>query len=128
MINWNGQILPVRKICDIARSRNIHTIVDGAHTFAHLDFKIPDLNCDYFATSLHKWLCGPFGTGFLYVRKEKIAGLWPTMPSENPTSDDIRKFEGLGTRSFSSEMAIGQALDFHLAIGAGLEGKNVSVI
>lgn len=118
MINWTGQIMPVKKLCEEARKRNIISIVDGAHTFAHMDFKISDFNPDYFGTSLHKWLCAPFGTGMLYVRKENIGGLWPLFPNDQPQSTDIKKFETLGTRSFAPEQAIGQAVDFHLAIGS----------
>lgn len=118
MINWTGQILPVKKLCEEARKRNIISIVDGSHTFAHLDFKIPDFNPDYFGTSLHKWLCAPFGTGMLFVKKELIAGLWPLFPNDKPQGNDIRKFEALGTRSFAPEQAIGQAIDFHHAIGS----------
>jgi len=118
MINWTGQIMPVKKLCAEARKRNIISIVDGAHTFAHLDFKISDFNPDYFGTSLHKWLCAPFGTGMLYVKKDHIAGLWPLFPNATPQSSDIRKFEALGTRSFAPEQAIGQAIDFQHAIGS----------
>jgi selenocysteine lyase/cysteine desulfurase len=118
LINWTGQILPVKKLCEEARKRNILSIVDGAHTFAHMDFKISDFDPDYFGTSLHKWLCAPFGTGMLYVKKENIAGLWPLFPNEKPQIADIRKFETLGTRSFATEQATGQAIDFHLAIGS----------
>lgn len=118
MINWTGQIMPVKKLCDEARKRNIISIVDGSHTFAHLDFKISDFNPDYFGTSLHKWLCAPFGTGMLYVKKEHIASLWPLFPNDKPQAPDIRKFETLGTRSFAPEQAIGQAIDFHHAIGS----------
>lgn len=118
MINWTGQIMPVKKLCEEARKRNILSIVDGAHTFAHMDFKIPDFNPDYFGTSLHKWLCAPFGTGMLYVKKENIAGLWPLFPNDKPQIADIRKFETLGTRSFAPEQAIGQAIDFQNAIGS----------
>jgi selenocysteine lyase/cysteine desulfurase len=117
MINWNGQILPVRKIASAAQKLGIEVLVDGAHTFGHLDFEIPDLLCDYFGTSLHKWLCAPFGSGMLYVKKEKIKGLYPLFGSPDPESDDIRKFEHLGTRSFAIEQAIGQAIDFHEMIG-----------
>jgi selenocysteine lyase/cysteine desulfurase len=117
MINWTGQILPVKRLCEEARKRNIISIVDGAQTFAHLDFKIMDFNPDYFGTSLHKWLCAPFGTGMLYIKKENIGGLWPLFPSVEPRSSDIKKFEVLGTRSFAQEQAIGQAIDFHNAIG-----------
>ncbi|MBD78324.1 MAG: aminotransferase [Crocinitomicaceae bacterium] len=118
LVNWTGQILPVRKIADAARAKGIEVLVDGAHSFAHLDFKIPDLNCDYFGTSLHKWLCAPFGTGMLYVKKEKISNLWPSFPGENPDGDSIVKFGNLGTRSVPSEMAVGNAINFHLSIGA----------
>ncbi len=117
MINWTGQILPVKKISKIAKERGIEVLVDGAHTFAHLDYKIPDLDCDYLGTSLHKWLSAPFGSGMLYVKKEKIKNLWPLLPNNNPQADDIRKFEVLGTRSFAIEQAIGQAVNFHNAIG-----------
>jgi selenocysteine lyase/cysteine desulfurase len=118
MINWTGQIMPVKKLCEEARKRNIISIVDGAHTFAHMDFKITDFNPDYYGTSLHKWLSAPFGTGMLYVKKENIAGLWPLFPNDKPQSADIKKFETLGTRSFAPEQAIAQAIDFHLAIGS----------
>ena len=118
MINWTGQIMPVKKLCEEARKRNIISIVDGAHTFAHMDFKLTDFNPDYYGTSLHKWLCAPFGTGMLYVKKENITGLWPLFPNDKPQSDNIRKFETLGTRSFAPEQAISQAIDFHNAIGS----------
>jgi selenocysteine lyase/cysteine desulfurase len=118
MINWTGQIMPVKRLCEEARKRNIISIVDGAHTFAHMDFKLSDFDPDYYGTSLHKWLCAPFGTGMLYVKKENIAGLWPLFPNDKPQSADIRKFETLGTRSFAPEQAIGQAIDFHNAIGS----------
>ena len=118
VINWIGQIIPVKKIAKEAHKLNIDVLVDGAHSFALIDFKIPDLECDYFGTSLHKWMCAPFGSGLLYVKKEKIAGLWSLFPDDKPLSEDIRKFERLGTRNFSTELAIGSALDFHLAIGS----------
>jgi selenocysteine lyase/cysteine desulfurase len=118
LMTWTGQILPAAKLCAEARRRGITTIVDAAHSFAHLDYKISDFNCDYFGTSLHKWLCAPFGTGLMYVRKENIEKTWPLFPTDKPQSNDIRKFEALGTRSFAPEQAIGQAIDFHNAIGA----------
>ncbi|MGQ9819107.1 MAG: aminotransferase class V-fold PLP-dependent enzyme [Candidatus Kapaibacteriales bacterium] len=117
MINWNGQILPIRDIAEEAHKKGIFVLVDAAHTFAHIDFKISDLNCDFLATSLHKWLCGPFGTGMLYVRKENIKNITPLFPNDDPKSDNIRKFESLGTRSFPAEMAIGEALTFTENIG-----------
>lgn len=117
IINWIGQITPVKKIAAAAHPRGIDVLVDGAHSFALLDFNIPDLDCDYFATSLHKWMCAPFGTGLLYVKKEKIPGIWALFPDDKPKAPEIGKFEHLGTRSFATEMAIGSALDFHMAIG-----------
>ncbi len=117
VINWTGQVMPVRQIADAAKKIGAKVVVDGAHSFAHLDFKIPDLNCDYFGTSLHKWLCAPYGTGMLYVKKENIADLWPLFPNPDPKSSDIRKFEAQGTRSVAAEIAVGAAADFHTSIG-----------
>lgn len=125
IINWIGQVVPVRKIADAAHERGIEVVVDGAHSFALLNFNIPDLHCDYFATSLHKWMCAPFGSGLLYVQKDKIGKIWPIAPDDKPLSDDIAKFERLGTRSFASEMAIGTALDFHNAIGSARKEKRL---
>lgn len=118
LLTWTGQILPAAKLCAEARKRGIISIVDAAHSFAHVNYKISDLNCDYFGTSLHKWLCAPFGTGMMYIRKEHIEKTWPIFPTDKPKSPDIKKFEALGTRSFAPEQAIGQAIDFHNAIGA----------
>ena len=118
IINWNGQILPVKKIAAEAHKRGIEVIVDGAHSFAHFDFKIPDLDADYFAASLHKWLYAPIGSGMLYVRKNKIKNVYPLFAtSDNPLKEDIRKFESLGTRPFFIEQAIGKAIEFHEMIG-----------
>jgi selenocysteine lyase/cysteine desulfurase len=118
IINWIGQILPVRKIADMAHSRGIEVLVDGAHSFALLDFKIPDLGCDYFGTSLHKFLSAPIGSGMLWIKKEKIEKIWPLVCNDKPLGADIRKFETLGTRSFCIEQAIGEAVNFHEAIGS----------
>ncbi len=117
IINWNGQILPARRIADEAHKRGIEVLVDGAHSFAHLAYKIPDLGCDYYGTSLHKWLSAPIGSGMLWIKKEKISKVFPLIPNDKPNSDNIRKFENLGTRSFMIEQGIGQALNFQLAIG-----------
>ncbi len=116
MINITGQIMPVRRICDMARARGIETIVDGAHSFAQLDFKRDDLQCDYFGSSLHKWLYAPKGAGLLYVRKDKIRDVWPLMVSVDKGKDDIRKFEEVGTHSSATRLSIGEALLFHEAI------------
>jgi selenocysteine lyase/cysteine desulfurase len=126
VINWNGQILPVKKIAEQAHKRGIEVVVDGAHSFAHFNFKIPDLDCDYYAASLHKWLYAPIGTGLLYVKKEKIKNLYPLLAtSENPLKDDIRKFENLGTRPFYIEQAIGKAIEFHEMIGSERKEKRL---
>ncbi|MEI7472661.1 MAG: aminotransferase class V-fold PLP-dependent enzyme [Chitinophagaceae bacterium] len=118
MINWIGQKLPVKKIATIAKQKNIEVLVDGAHTFAQFEFLIPDLNCDYFGTSLHKWLGAPIGTGLLYVRKQKIKNVWPLFGAGEKEEDNIRKFEHLGTRPFFIEQAIDKAIDFYTMIGA----------
>jgi len=116
-INITGQIMPVRRVCEMARKRGIETIVDGAHSFAQFDFKRDDLQCDYFGTSLHKWLYAPKGTGMLYVRREKIPKIWALMASEDKNKNDIRKFEEIGTHSAAMRLAIGEAILFHNAIG-----------
>ncbi len=116
--NLSGQIFPVRRICELARSRGIEAIVDGAHAFAHFPFKHADLDCDYYGTSLHKWLLAPFGTGFLYVRKSKIPSVWSLMASEEQNRGNIRKFEEIGTHPSANALAINEALDFHEGIGA----------
>tara|TARA_B100000686_G_scaffold333427_1_gene399348 strand:+ start:36 stop:701 length:666 start_codon:yes stop_codon:yes gene_type:complete len=118
MINITGQILPVKKVVRMARKYDIPVIVDGAHTFAHFDFTLDDLDCDYYATSLHKWLSAPFGTGMLYVRKNKIADLWPMQAPGECGKDDIRKFEEIGTHPCPNKIAIGDALTFHQGIGS----------
>lgn len=126
IINWNGQILPAKKIAAEAHKRGIEVVVDGAHSFAHFDFKIPDLDADYFAASLHKWLYAPIGSGLLYVRKEKIKTIYPMFATnENPLKDDIRKFESLGTRPFFIEQAIGKAVEFHEMIGSERKEKRL---
>lgn len=118
LISWTGNIVPCRAIADMAHKKGCEVIVDGAHSFAHLDYKIEETGADYFASSLHKWLGAPFGSGLLYIKKDKIKNIWPLLSSPEPDSDDIKKFENLGTRSFASEMAIGAAIDFHNIIGA----------
>jgi isopenicillin-N epimerase len=117
MINITGQITPVKRVCEMARARGIETIVDGAHSFAQFDFKRDDLGCDYYGTSLHKWLYAPKGTGLLYVKKDKIPKVWALMASEDKQKNDIRKFEEIGTHSAAMRLAIGEAVLYHNAIG-----------
>jgi selenocysteine lyase/cysteine desulfurase len=118
IINWIGQILPVKKITDMAKKHGIETIVDGAHSFGLLDYKIPDLGCDYYGTSLHKFLSAPIGSGMLWIKKEKIEKIWPLVCNDKPYGTDIRKFETLGTRSFPIEQGIGEAVNFQNGIGS----------
>ncbi|MCH2449103.1 MAG: aminotransferase class V-fold PLP-dependent enzyme [Gracilimonas sp.] len=118
IINITGQILPVKKVVNMAREKGIPVIVDGAHAYAHFDFKHSDLDCDYYTTSLHKWLFAPHGTGMLYVKKDKIKDLWPLMAAQESQDEDIRKFEEIGTHPAANYLAIAEALTFHEGIGA----------
>ncbi len=117
MINLTGQILPVRKVVQMARRHGVPVIVDGAHSFAHLAFQQSDLDCDFFAASLHKWLFAPHGTGLLYVRRERISDIWPLMAAAEHQDQDIRKFEEIGTHPAANFLAISDAVLFHQAVG-----------
>ncbi len=117
VINLTGQILPVREVAAMARRHGIPVIVDGAHALAHFEFKLSDLDVDYYATSLHKWLFAPHGTGLLYVRREKIKDLWPLMAANEAQVADIRKFEEIGTHPAANYLAIAEALTFYQEIG-----------
>ncbi len=117
VINLTGQIVPVKEICEMARPKGIEVIVDGAHSFAHFDFTQKDLQCDYFGTSLHKWLFAPKGTGLLFVKKDKIEKIWPLMAAAKKQKGDIRKYEEIGTHSAAMRLAIGEAVLFHQGIG-----------
>lgn len=117
MINITGQILPVRKIADMARHHGVQVMVDGAHTFGQLDFKIEELGCDYFASSLHKWLGAPLGAGILYVRRDRIKPLWQLYGDATFADDDIRKLNHTGTHPAATDLAIADAIAFHDAIG-----------
>jgi len=118
VINWVGQIMPVQKIARMAHAKGIEVLCDSAHGFGLLDYKIPDLECDYWGTSLHKFLSAPIGSGMMWIKKEKIEKIWPLLCNDNPHSSDIRKFETIGTRSFPIEQGIGEAVNFHNAIGS----------
>jgi isopenicillin-N epimerase len=117
VINLTGQILPVKKIVRMAREKGIPVLVDGAHAFAHFEFTNKDLDCDFYATSLHKWLCAPHGTGFLYVRRDKIPSIWPLMSAPKDMDENIRKFEEIGTHPAAPYLAIAEALTLHQGIG-----------
>ena len=115
--NRTGQIFPVKKICQMARARGIEVVVDGAHAFGQFPFKHADLDCDYYGVSLHKWILAPIGTGFLYVRKSKIPKIWPLMAAPASMTENIRKFEEIGTHPASQRNAITEAMNFHDSIG-----------
>ena len=116
--NLSGQIMPVRDIVRMARPRVIEVLVDGAHAFAHFPFTRDELECDYYGTSLHKWMLAPIGTGFLYVRKEKQKSLWPMMAAPAAMDDDVRKYEEIGTHPAANHNAVAAAIAFHRAIGS----------
>ena len=128
MVNWVGQTMPVRKIADMAHAHGIEVVADGAHSFGLLDFKVPELGCDYFGTSLHKFLSAPIGTGMMWVREDKIEKVWPLTCNATPHSADIRKFETLGTRSFPIEQGIGEAINFHEGIGSKRKEQRIAYL
>jgi selenocysteine lyase/cysteine desulfurase len=118
VINLTGQILPVKRVVAMARARGIPIVVDGAHSFAHLDFKHADIDCDFYGTSLHKFLFAPHGTGMLFVRRARIAEIWPLMAAPPTLDADIRKFEEIGTHPLANFLAISDALAFHAGLGS----------
>jgi selenocysteine lyase/cysteine desulfurase len=117
MINITGHILPVRKICDMAHSKGVEVMVDGAHSLAHVQFSIPDLNCDYFGSSLHKWLSVPIGAGLLYVKKEHIGKLWPIFAEDGKKQDDILRLNHTGTHPPATDLTISDAIDYYHRLG-----------
>ena len=117
IINTTGHILPVKKICDMAHRKGVEVMVDGAHAIAHIDFRINDLNCDYYGSSLHKWLGAPLGAGLLYVRKDRIRKIWPLFGEGAYADDDIRKLNHTGTNPVAVDIAVNHAIDYHVAIG-----------
>ncbi|WP_435357049.1 aminotransferase class V-fold PLP-dependent enzyme [Emticicia sp. SJ17W-69] len=117
IVNITGHILPIKKICDMAHAKGVDVMVDGAHAFAHLDYKISDLGCDYYGSSLHKWLSVPLGAGLLYVKKDKISKLWQLFGDMGYKDDDIRKLNHTGTHPVHTDLAIANAIDFHQKIG-----------
>eukprot|EP01136_Pigoraptor_vietnamica_P013147 Opistho-1_new@53848 len=117
MVNITGQILPVQKICDMAHSKGVQVMVDGAHAIAHIRFNIPDLHCDYYGASLHKWLCVPLGVGILYIKKERIPSIWPLLAESGRKPDDIGRLNHLGTHPVHTDLAISDAVDFYQQLG-----------
>ncbi|MEK0430556.1 MAG: hypothetical protein RL139_360 [Gemmatimonadota bacterium] len=119
IVNLTGQVLPVRAVADMAHARGVAVMVDGAHAFAQLDYRIPDLGADYYAASLHKWLGAPLGAGLLYVRKDRVRGLWPLFGDQGFADDDIRKLNHTGTHPCHTDLGIEDAIAFHERIGLG---------
>jgi len=116
--NLTGQLFPVQRLCRMARTRGIRTIVDGAHAGAQFPFKIRDLECDSYGVSLHKWLLAPLGTGILFVKRDVIEKIWPLQAAPATANTDVRKYEEIGTAPAAVKAAIADALAFHQAIGA----------
>ena len=117
LVNVTGQINPVRQICDMAHARGVEVMVDGAHAVAHFEFKISELNCDYYGASLHKWLAVPLGVGILHVRKEKIAQIWPLIAEEGAPLTDIKHLNHVGTIPVHTDLAVDDAIDFYEKLG-----------
>ncbi len=116
--NLTGQIFPVKEICQLAKIHGIEVVIDGAHAFGHFQFKQKDLDCEIYGANLHKWMMAPIGTGFLYVKKDRIKDIWPLFPAPEPLGEDIRKFEHVGTQPEALKLAVGEAIAFHNGIGA----------
>jgi len=117
MINITGQVLPIRKICDMAHARGVEVMVDGAHAYSHIDFQMADLDCDYYGASLHKWLSAPLGSGMLYVKKDKIDNVWPLLAAGNFDSNDIRRLNHIGTDPVHVDLGIVNAIEYQKALG-----------
>jgi selenocysteine lyase/cysteine desulfurase len=128
MVNITGHILPIRKICDMAHAHGVEVMVDGAHAFGHFNFSINDLNCDYYGTSLHKWLSAPLGAGFLYVKKQNIPKIWPMFGSGQKDEYDISRLNHTGTHPCHTDLAIANAMDYHNAIGSDIKEARLRYI
>jgi isopenicillin-N epimerase len=125
MTHWTGQMAPVRRISDMAHSKGIEVLVDGAHGFMHIPFKLSDLGCDYYTASLHKWLMAPPGNGFVRIPKNRIPNVWPLTPPWTDDPKDIRRYEDVGTRTPANRVAIGEAITFN--DGIGIERKSARI-
>jgi selenocysteine lyase/cysteine desulfurase len=118
MINITGQVLPIRKICDMAHAKGVQVIVDGAHAFAHVKFRIDELDCDYYAAALHKWLSTPLGAGLLYVKKENVKNLWPLLADGEKDINKINRLNHIGTHPVHTDLTINDCIDYYEMIGA----------
>jgi selenocysteine lyase/cysteine desulfurase len=117
MVNITGQVLPIRKITDMAHARGVEVMVDGAHAFSHISFQMKDLDCDYYGTSLHKWLSAPLGAGMLYVKKGKIDSVWPLLAEDDREPGDIHRLNHTGTHPVHTDLGILDAIEYQNAIG-----------
>jgi len=117
MVNITGQVLPIRKITDMAHARGVEVMVDGAHAFSHISFQMKNLDCDYYGASLHKWLSAPLGTGMLYVKKEKIDSVWPLLAERDLEPSDIHRLNHTGTHPVHTDLGILDAIAYQNAIG-----------
>jgi len=118
MINITGQVLPIRKICDMAHAKGVQVIVDGAHAFAHVKFRIDELDCDYYAAALHKWLSTPLGAGLLYVKKNNVKNLWPLLADGEKDINKINRLNHIGTHPVHTDLTINDCMDYFEMIGA----------
>jgi len=118
MINITGQVLPIRKISDMAHAKGVQVIVDGAHAFAHVKFRIDELNCDYYAAALHKWLSTPLGAGLLYVKKDNVKNLWPLLADGEKDINKINRLNHIGTHPVHTDLTINDCMDYYEMIGA----------
>ncbi len=117
LVNVTGQILPIRKICDMAHAKGVEVMVDGAHAIAHFEFKLPDLHCDYYGASLHKWLSVPLGVGMLYVKPEHVSKIWPVFAENEEAAKGIERLNHLGTNPVHAHLAVQDAVDFYRLLG-----------
>jgi selenocysteine lyase/cysteine desulfurase len=112
MINITGHILPIKKICEMAHKKGVEVLVDGAHCIGHFKFSIADLGCDYYGSSLHKWLAAPLGNGLLYIAKERIPKLWPLFGDYEKDKTKIKRLNHLGTHPAYITLGVQDAIDY----------------
>jgi len=125
MINITGQILPIKKICKMAHSYGVEVMVDGAHCVGHFNFSIDEFNCDYYGSSLHKWLATPLGAGLLYVNKKSTHKIWPLLANGNINKKDIKRLNHIGTHPVHTDLAISNSIDYLNWIGIERKEKRM---
>jgi selenocysteine lyase/cysteine desulfurase len=128
LIHLTGQVLPVEKLCALARRHGIPVFVDAAHSFAQIDFSVGGMGCDYLCASLHKWLGAPLGTGLLYVKKDKIAGVRPLYGDTQNPVDNIRRLEHFGNRPDSANAGLREAIRWHWALGTAVKRARLAYL